>query len=113
MSSADVHDWAGRPVHDGDPAHGIIGKHLRRSLYGAGPEATPAEKALLRSAGEPVYGTCPACGSKDAELLVRNGRETCGRCPWERGAEVLEADPDELAELLGVPADRVREVVAS
>lgn len=89
--SVDVKDWAGRPHHDGDVGHRLgnlaIRKKLKRDRI-ARLELTDAEKALLRSVGDPVYGTCPACNERDVELVIRNGRESCGKCPWQRGREV-------------------------
>lgn len=114
MSSQDVHDWAGRPVHDGDIGHRLGTRAAKRAVLRRHLEAielTPPEKAILRFAGEPVFGTCPVCGTRDVELVVVNGRETCRSCPWQDGREMPEPDPDELAELLGIDPDKVREVV--
>jgi hypothetical protein len=84
--SADIHDWAGRPVHDGDPAHRITTRAIRKKIHRdrlAEYELNDDEKAVLRAHGEDVFGTCPVCGRTETKLVVTNGREHCGSCPWE------------------------------
>lgn len=108
--TTDFHDPAVGFVHDGDPAHRIGTRALRRRLDPS-PELDPSQRAVLRLVGDPVYGTCPVCGSRDVELVVRNGRESCRSCPWEVSPPAPEIARDELASILEVSPDRVEAVL--